>query len=62
MNQEGGSRLVRSRLERKIRKRLDQLYDDIVAEGFNENDVEDIVNEVEDDILDQLDELEAAEE
>jgi hypothetical protein len=53
---------VSSRLQRKIRKRLDQLYDDIVAEGFNENEVEDIVNGVEDDILDQLDELEAAEE
>jgi hypothetical protein len=52
---------VSSRLERKIRKRLDQLYDDIVTEGFNENEVEDIVNGVEDDIIDELEELETEE-
>jgi len=50
--------LVERKVESKIRKRLDQLYDDLVTEGFNKEDVEDLINDVEADLISELDKFE----
>jgi len=47
--------LVNARLERKIRRRLDQLYDDIVSEGYDERDIEKLIDQIERDLIDELD-------
>lgn len=54
--------MVRRKLESKIRKRLDQLFDDIVAEGYDENDVEGILNDIEEELISELDEFEEEDE
>ncbi len=46
------------KLESKIRKRFDQLYDDLVAEDYEKEDVEEILNDLESQLIDQLDEFE----
>ena len=50
--------MVERKLESRIRKRFDQLYDDLVAEGYDEEDVQDILDELEDDLIEHLDSLE----
>lgn len=47
--------MVNARLERKIRRRLDQLYDDIVSEGYDERDIEKLIDQIERDLIDELD-------
>jgi hypothetical protein len=47
--------LVQKGLVRKIRKRFNQLYDDIVGEGYDERDVQEIIDGLEDNLLDELD-------
>lgn len=50
--------MVEQRLVRRIRKRFDQLYDDIVAEEYDAKDVEELLDELESDLLDELDQFE----
>ena len=46
------------KLESKIRKRFDQLYDDITGEGYNKDDIEELLNDLEDNLITHLDEFE----
>ena len=49
--------MVGRKLESKIRKRFDQLYDDLVAEDYDEGDVEEILNDLEDRLISELEEF-----
>ena len=49
--------MVERKLESKIRKRFDQLYDDLVESEYPEEDVQDILDSLEEDLLDELDKL-----
>jgi hypothetical protein len=48
---------VERKLESKIRRRFDQLYDDLVAEDYNEDDVQELLDRHEEEIIDELDEF-----
>jgi len=44
-------------LESKIRRRFDQLYDDLVEAEYDAEDVQDILDRLEDELIDELDEF-----
>jgi hypothetical protein len=46
---------VEKGLFRKIKKRFDQLYDDITGEGYDARDVQEILDGLEENLLDELD-------
>ena len=50
------------KVESKIRKRFDQLYDDLTDAGYDEEDIEDVLNEVEDQLISELDDFEVEDE
>lgn len=47
------------KLKSKVRRRFDQLYDDLVKEGFDKDEIEELPNESEDDLLQELDDIES---
>jgi hypothetical protein len=47
--------LVERKLESQIRRRFDQLYDDLVAAEYDADDVQEILDRLEDELLDELD-------
>jgi hypothetical protein len=49
--------LVERKLENQIRRRFDQLYDDLVAAEYDADDVQDILDRLEDELIDELDEF-----
>ena len=53
--------MVGRKLESKIRRRFDQLYDDLVAGGYDEAEMEDILNDFENKLIDELDTIDAEE-
>ena len=50
--------MVERELVRRIRKRFNQLYDDIVGEDYAAQDVEELLDELERNLLDELDAFE----
>ena len=50
------------KLESKIRRRFDQLYDDLVEADYDEEDVQEILDDLEDELIEKLDEFEVNEE
>jgi len=54
--------LVERKLESKIRRRFDQLYDDLIEEGYDKAEIQDILDEFEDRLIDELETMEAKEE
>jgi replicative DNA helicase len=52
---------VERKVESKIRRRLDQLYDDLVEAGYDEAEVQDVIDDFEDKLIDELDEMDAEE-
>ncbi len=42
------------KLESKIRRRFDQLYDDLVEEDYDEDDVQELLDRHEEEIIDEL--------
>ncbi len=54
--------MVERKLESQIRRRFDQLYDDLVAAEYDADDVQEILDELEDELIDKLDEFEDDEE
>ncbi len=44
-------------MESKIRRRFDQLYDDLVEAEYDAEDVQDILDRLEDELIDELDEF-----
>ncbi len=50
------------KVESKIRKRFDQLYDDLTDAGYDEEDIEDVLNEVEEQLISELDNFEVEDE
>jgi hypothetical protein len=53
---------VGRKLESKIRRRFDQLYDDLVEADYDEEDVQEILDDLEDELIEKLDEFEVNEE
>ncbi len=53
--------MVERKLESKIRRRFDQLYDDLVAADYNEADVQELLDRHEEELIDELDEFEEEE-
>lgn len=49
------------KLESKIRRRFDQLYDDLVAEDYDEDDVQEVLDRLEDELIQELDDFEEEE-
>ena len=49
--------MVERKLESKIRRRFDQLYDDLVEAEYDAVDVQDILDRLEDELIDELDEF-----
>ena len=49
-------------MESKIRRRFDQLYDDLTGEGYDKDDVEELLNGIEDDLITQLEDFEQEDE
>ena len=49
---------MRRKLESKIRRRFDQLYDDLVEAEYNAGDVQEILDRLEDELIGELDEFE----
>ena len=62
MRRKKESRLVERKLESKIRRRFDQLYDDLIEEGYDKAEIQDILVDFEDKLIDELDEMDAEEE
>ena len=54
--------MVERKVESKIRRRFDQLYDDLTGEGYDKDDVEELLNEIEDDLITQLEDFEQEDE
>ncbi len=50
------------KLESRIRRRFDQLYDDLVEAEFDEDDVQELLDRHEEEIIDELDEFEEGDE
>ncbi len=50
--------MVERNLETKIRRRFDQLYNDLVEAEFDKNDVQEILDRLEEELIDELDEFE----
>jgi len=50
--------LVERKLESQIRKRFDQLYDDLVEAEYDEDDIQDILERLEEELLDELETFE----
>ena len=50
------------RLESKIRRRFDQLYDDLVEADYDKEDVQDLLDGLEDELVEELDTWEEEEE
>ena len=50
--------MVERKLESKIRRRFDQLYDDLVAAEYDADDVQEILDELEDELIEKLDDFE----
>jgi hypothetical protein len=50
--------LVDRKLESKIRKKFDELYDELVAADYNKNDVQEILDRLEEELVDELDDFE----
>jgi hypothetical protein len=46
---------VERKLESKIRRRFDQLYDDLVEAEYDAQDVQDLLDGLEDDLIEELD-------
>lgn len=42
-------------MESKIRRRFDQLYDDLVEADYDKEDVQDLLDEMEQELIDELD-------
>jgi replicative DNA helicase len=61
MRRRRASFLVERKVESKIRRRLDQLYDDLVEAGYDEAEVQDVIDDFEDKLIDELDEMDAEE-
>jgi len=53
---------VERRLESKIRRRFDQLYDDLVEADYDKEDVQDLLDGLEDELVEELDTWEEEEE
>jgi len=53
--------LVERKLESKIRRRFDQLYDDLIEQGYDKAEIQDILDDFEDKLIDELDEMDAEE-
>ena len=49
--------LVERTLESKIRRRFDQLYNDLVEADFDKDEVQEVLDRLEDELLDELDEF-----
>ncbi len=45
-------------MESKIRRRFDQLYDDLVEAEYDADDVQEILDDLEDELIDKLDKFE----
>ena len=54
--------MVERKVESKIRRRFDQLYDDLTGEGYDKDDVEELLNGIEDDLITQLEDFEQEDE
>jgi hypothetical protein len=52
---------VERKLESQIRRRFDQLYDDLVAAEYDADDVQDILDRLEEELIDELDEFDEQE-
>jgi hypothetical protein len=50
--------LVERKLESQIRKRFDQLYDDLVEAEYDADDVQDILDRLEDELIEELEDFE----
>jgi len=49
-------------VESKIRRRFDQLYDDLTGEVYDKDDVEELLNEIEDDLITKLEYIDQVDE
>ena len=47
--------MVGRKLESKIRRRFDQLYDDLVEAEYDEQEVQDLLDGLEDELIEELD-------
>lgn len=53
--------MVERKLESKVRRRFDQLYDDLVQAEYDEHDVQDLLDGLENELIEELDSWEEEE-